>query len=152
MRYAALLLALLVSAQAGAQGAPPLPVSVGETLRLTLSGDVAGAYVVGRVRAVEADALVLDAGVASPSTVAWSRIAAVERRGQNRPGEAIGLVVGGAAGALAGFSLGPITGDPLAGAAFVPGALVGLVVGGILGGRHGDRWHEVGPNVPAPGR
>ena len=151
MRWLLLLTVCALASPTRAQVARvPFPVPVGETVRLTLHGDLAGATLAGRVERVGADSLFLDTG-ASRSGVAWSRVAAVELRGQNRVGEALGLVGGGLAGALAGFSLGPVTGEPLLSAAFVPGALIGMVAGGVLGARHGDRWRAV-RSVPPPGR
>lgn len=145
-----LLAALTVGAlTASAQQVPgPYPVAVGEHLRVRLaptSGEPDGATcLIGRVQFVSADTLGLRCGASPAEPLAWSSIAAVDRRSQNRAGEAIGLAIGGVLGGLAGYVIGDAaTEDPLGRVALVPGALGGLLVGGVVGAHLGPSWEPV---------
>jgi len=153
MRCFCLLFALLVTASSvfGQESEPPFAVARGELVRLALSDRLDGApgsFYVGSVAAVDADSisLVLRDREFSLRAVGWSEISHVERLGENRTGEALGLLIGGLAGGALGYILGDVLiDDPVGKVALLPGALIGLTAGGFVGARVGNRWEEVPP-------
>lgn len=155
MRLFLAVFAFVLSVPVAAQEAP-FAVSPGERVRVVLAptpGVPGGAAFVGRVRSVGADSLSFEGdGARSAETLAWSGIAAVERRVQNRTGEGLGLLAGGIVGGLVGYVLGGVlTDDPLGRVAAIPGSIVGLLVGGVVGAHVGDRWKGIPPSAPALG-
>lgn len=146
-------LLFVLACAAGSAYAQPSPapydVSPGDHVRVTVAAapGASSRPLVGRVGAVEADSMWL-----AGAPIAWTHVAAVDRRQENRSGETLGLLVGGLVGGLAGYVLGDVlTGDPLGRVALVPGALGGLLVGGTVGAHLGDRWAPVAPSRPALG-
>lgn len=149
-------LLLLIASSASAQVAePPYSVGRGEHVRVTLA-PADGApepFYVGSVLEARSDtlALLLKGKENSVAKVAWPNIARVERVGENRTGEALGLLIGGLGGALAGYALAEsFSESSLAGVGgAILGGFGGLLAGGIIGARLGDRWEEVTPVRPA---
>jgi hypothetical protein len=81
--------------------------------------------------------------------VAWTDVQRVERMGNNKTGEALGLLVGGVVGGLTGYFVGNLlSDDPLATLGFLPGAFLGIPMGGVIGAHVGDRWHDVPASRP----
>lgn len=162
MRSFCFLLLLLLAIPASAQLADsPYPVERGERVRATLaSADGApGPFYVGSVLAARADTLelLLHGKERSAGEVAWPDVARVERVGENRTGEAVGLLIGGLGGALAGYALAEVryalaevlSESSLAGVGgAILGGFGGLLAGGIIGSRMGNRWQEVAPARP----
>lgn len=153
MRSFVLFLLLFVAAPAFAQESnPPYPVERGERVRVSLSQslpDASGPFYVGSVLAADADSLGLRLGArGTPAQwLAWPDIERVERVGENRTGEALGILVGGIGGASAGYAIDRLltSGDLSGLGGIILGGLGGLLVGGVVGAHVGDRWEEVPP-------
>ena len=162
MRLLLLVLTLAFGASVAPQQAAaqqtlaPYPVSVGEHLRVRIEPTdgvpPGGTYLSGRVRSLSADSLELAARPVGTPTVAWSRVMSVERRGESRTGEAIGLLVGGIVGGLAGYVIGDVTtSDPLGKVIALPGAIGGLLIGGVIGAKVVHSWEPVSAARPSLG-
>ena len=157
MRLLLLVLVLATVVPVVAQQAPaPYPVSVGEQLRVRIAtldeAPLSATYLSGRVRTLSADSLGLTATTLGTPTLPWSRVMSVERRGESRTGEVVGLLVGGLVGGLAGYVIGDATTDnPLGKVAALPGAFGGLLIGGVVGAKVAHSWEPVSSSRPALG-
>ena len=137
----------------------PVPVSVGERVRIATPSQRGQYRIVGNIVATRPDTLLLQtADVATPRAVAVGDISTLEvsrgRRGNGRRGMLYGVVIGASAGALlgaatykkpdcAGTFLCPSPDGPgldIAAGGLL-GALVGIGAGGIWGAAHpSERW------------
>ena len=143
-----LLLSVLLTSSALAQSQAPYEVAEGDRVRLRLNS-ASAALVEGRVTTVSSDSLALALAAETGTTsrrVAWRDVGRLERQGENRTGEAIGIAVGLVVGAVVGGVIAKgIEPHSFAYAGgVVVGGFFGMPVGAVVGANARRPW------VPLP--
>lgn len=132
---------------------PMAPISPGDQLRVTHTGECCISPSIGLEQSLSRDSLVLQAGEGTPRlAIARSNITRIERWNEGRTHKAVGALLGflggAAAGGLIGFQsgCGHCDGDwrPLnAFLGVVVGGTTGLAVGWLVGANRRGFWETV---------
>lgn len=128
------------------EAAPPRSVERGDSVRVWVAPDGRSQppTVVGRVLVASEDSLALSA---RRDAYGWGDLTRVQRLGENKRGEMIGVGVGIGLGLLTGVLAGLRDGKIGAPIPYgIAGAAVGATIGAVVGARSDRPWEDVPPN------